>query len=228
MANELAIENFVDFSENFIRQQNLLPKENFDLPEMDQNFVKEVLEELEKSSTNDSNDLKQLEQSCNDIFYSDMEDENKAKILEKFLVQTCKQKICQSPMLLFYVAWTFHQFDQHKLVVKLCQEYEFPNYLHKIMQLLWDDSQEILEKIKKKKFQMNSVQRFRLRKKHPYPANIWNGDQIKYGLSTAGKQTLVDFYDNVSKKPTRKEKEILAKKIGISLRVGSFLVLFNK
>lgn len=195
---------------------NVLPI--YDVEEI--KIINELPKNNDNQTQNDSKNLEQIEQNCLDIFVANIEDECKASLLEKNLLQLDKQQIFTSPMLLFYAAWLLHQYGQHKLVLKICRENQFPDYLHQTMQILWDESVEILELAKKNKFTLSSVQRFRLRKKFLYPKNIWNGHPIKYGMTDVSKEMLIDYYNNISKKPNKIAKEILAQKIGKSVGVG--------
>lgn len=175
------------------------------------------------ASTIFKDNLTKLEKQIETIFADNIDSRLKVERMEQLWNNA---DIESSPKLKYYFAWTCFIKGHYSLVIRLCQSESFPNYLHQSMQTLWDESYQMLELNKKNKTHLNSVQRFRLRKKHPYPKTIWNGIPIKYGMSNKDKQTLINYYEQVNKKPSKAEKEHLAKMINKDLIIGQFFLYF--
>lgn len=201
--------------------------------EIESNFNIDVLLSENENSTESADNLNTLEfknsftkieQKLDAIFSKKINDNLKVKQMENLFT---KSNIKQSSKISYYYAWTCFIKGDYDLVIKICLMNSFPDYLHEKMQHLWKQSQEMLELVRKKKKKLTSLQRFRLIQKYPYPRTIWNGVRIKYGMPEASKQFLINFYENINKKPTKKEKEQLAKVIGKSVRVGKFNFKFN-
>ncbi|KPM05659.1 hypothetical protein QR98_0041250 [Sarcoptes scabiei] len=153
-------------------------------------------------------------------FYEKKQFENLAKFLRNDHID---QRIHFDPIVRFYkIVVLFHlECDYRKAIEMIERSIEFPIELHRDLQKIWNDSHNKLEmKRRNCSTKLSAVQSFRLRHKHIYPKTIWDGNIIKYGMSVEGRKILIDFYDNVSKKPNQEQREMLARKANTSIKNG--------
>lgn len=90
-----------------------------------------------------------------------------------------------------------------------------PERLHEQFQEIW--LQTIYQQASKQRRGkvLNAVDRYRLRKRHPYPATIWNGDVARHLFKESSRSTLHEFYEK-NPYPTPDEKRQLARDAKLS------------
>lgn len=86
------------------------------------------------------------------------------------------------------------------------------------LQAIWDECHYRLFEQEKGKYPQE-VQRFRIRKRHIYPASIWNGDKFKYSFTLKDREVMEKYFKR-NPKPNRKVKEELAEKTNLTVQQG--------
>ena len=84
------------------------------------------------------------------------------------------------------------------------------------MRDLWWDSvyQNHMFKTQKK---LTPMIRYRLRKRHPLPKTIWNGEQTSYNLKQSARDYLIRYYEQ-NQYPTATERRIIARDTGMEFK----------
>ena len=87
--------------------------------------------------------------------------------------------------------------------------------VQEIRDLWWDSVyQNHLNKTQKK---LTPMIRYRLRKRHPLPKTIWNGEQTSYNLKQSARDYLVNYYEK-NQYPTATERRIIARDTGMEFK----------
>ena len=90
-----------------------------------------------------------------------------------------------------------------------------PDRLHEQFQELWTETIYLQASAKRGGKILNAVDRYRLRKRKPFPRNIWNGEHSRHLFRESSRTILQDFYDT-NPYPTPEEKRELARKSQLS------------
>ena len=90
-----------------------------------------------------------------------------------------------------------------------------PERLHEQFQELWTDTIYRQASVQRGGKVLNAVDRYRLRKRKPFPQSIWNGDHSRHLFKESSRSILQDFYDS-NPYPTPEEKRELARKSQLS------------
>ena len=72
-----------------------------------------------------------------------------------------------------------------------------------------------MEEVRLKKA-LGAVDKFRIRKKWPPPATIWDGEPIKKGYKVRSRDIMKNFYED-NKYPSLNQRRILAQKTGLNV-----------
>lgn len=115
----------------------------------------------------------------------------------------------------------FHEGNYEQVISMLSDlsmQYRMAECYHRELQSIWDECHYKLFERDKGKYPQE-VQRFRIRKKHTYPACIWNGDKFKYSFTLKDRE-IMEKYFRKNPKPNRKTKEELAEKTHLTVQQG--------
>ena len=97
-----------------------------------------------------------------------------------------------------------------------------PERLHEEFQELWTETIYRQASAQRKGKVLNAGDRYRLRKRKPFPLTIWNGDQSRYLFKESSRSLLQEFFDK-NPYPTPEEKRDLTRKSQLSYsQVSSF------
>ncbi|XP_063429128.1 homeobox protein SIX4-like isoform X1 [Mytilus trossulus] len=108
----------------------------------------------------------------------------------------------------------FHRGSYRELYV-IVESHKFDESNHSFLQDLWYKS-HYMEAQKIRGRPLGAVDKYRLRRKHPLPKTIWDGEETVYCFKEKSRQALKDCYKN-NRYPTPDEKRNLAKKTGLTL-----------
>ena len=107
-----------------------------------------------------------------------------------------------------------HLQGDHKKVMELIATNYFTPTHHDTLQELWLSAVYGFAKLRRGK-PPNAVDRYRLRKKYPFPATVWDGERTLYCYKQSARDQLEDFYQR-NKYPTPLEKRELSEKCDLS------------
>ena len=108
----------------------------------------------------------------------------------------------------------FHRGSYRELYV-IIESHKFNESNHSFLQDLWYKS-HYMEAQKIRGRPLGAVDKYRLRRKHPLPKTIWDGEETVYCFKEKSRQALKDCYKS-NRYPTPDEKRNLAKKTGLTL-----------
>lgn len=108
----------------------------------------------------------------------------------------------------------FHRGAYRELYV-IVESHKFDESNHSFLQDLWYKA-HYMEAQKIRGRPLGAVDKYRLRRKHPLPKTIWDGEETVYCFKEKSRQALKDCYKN-NRYPTPDEKRNLAKKTGLTL-----------
>lgn len=89
-----------------------------------------------------------------------------------------------------------------------------PRYHNELQQMWFRAHYREAEKIRGRA--LGAVDKYRLRKKHPLPKTIWDGEETVYCFKERSRNALKECYER-NRYPTPDEKRALAKKTGLTL-----------
>lgn len=108
----------------------------------------------------------------------------------------------------------YHRGLFHELYA-LLETHCFSLKYHTELQSLWFKAHyKEAEKVRGRP--LGAVDKYRLRKKHPLPKTIWDGEETVYCFKEKSRNALKDCYTR-NRYPTPDEKKTLAKKTGLTL-----------
>lgn len=108
----------------------------------------------------------------------------------------------------------YHRGLFHELYA-LLETHCFSLRYHTELQSLWFKAHyKEAEKVRGRP--LGAVDKYRLRKKHPLPKTIWDGEETVYCFKEKSRNALKDCYTR-NRYPTPDEKKTLAKKTGLTL-----------
>ena len=108
----------------------------------------------------------------------------------------------------------FHN-EAYTDVYNILERNHFSQDNHVHLQQMWFKSHYLeAEKIRGRK--LGAVDKYRLRKKHPLPRSIWDGEETVYCFKERSRNALKECYLK-NRYPTPDEKKSLAKKTGLTL-----------
>ena len=90
-----------------------------------------------------------------------------------------------------------------------------PERLHEEFQELWTETIYRQASAQRRGKVLNAVDRYRLRKRKPFPRTIWNGDQSRHLFKESSRSLLQEFFDK-NPYPTPEEKRDLTSKSQLS------------
>ncbi|KAK3599175.1 hypothetical protein CHS0354_041015 [Potamilus streckersoni] len=108
----------------------------------------------------------------------------------------------------------FHKGSFRELYAIL-ESHTFDSSNHSFLQNLWYKA-HYLEAQKIRGRPIGAVDKYRLRRKHPLPKTIWDGEETVYCFKEKSRQALKECYKQ-NRYPTPDEKRNLAKKTGLTL-----------
>ena len=108
----------------------------------------------------------------------------------------------------------FHRGNFRELYAIL-DSHTFDGASHAALQQMWYKA-HYLEAQKIRGRPLGAVDKYRLRRKHPLPKTIWDGEETVYCFKEKARQALLDCYKQ-NRYPTPDEKRALAKKTGLTL-----------
>lgn len=108
-----------------------------------------------------------------------------------------------------------------KSLYELMEKNKFDTQHHPELQRLWWESHyRESEQIRGRS--LGAVDKYRIRKKHPLPEGIWDGEETIYCFKERSRNTLKNCYQR-NRYPTPDEKRLLAKRTGLTLtQVGNW------
>uniref|UniRef100_A0AC35TU02 Homeobox domain-containing protein n=1 Tax=Rhabditophanes sp. KR3021 TaxID=114890 RepID=A0AC35TU02_9BILA len=83
------------------------------------------------------------------------------------------------------------------------------------LQMIWYEAKYAESEFRKQK-PLGPVEKYRLRKKHPFPSTIWDGQETVYSFKTNSRSALRAFYDQ-NKYPNTEDKRQIAKMTGLKV-----------
>ncbi|CDW57014.1 homeobox protein SIX4 [Trichuris trichiura] len=101
-----------------------------------------------------------------------------------------------------------------KEIYRILSSNNFDSDCHSELQEIWWQAHYMeLEQFRCRP--LGAVEKYRLRKKHPPPATIWDGEETVYSFKENSRQLLKQFYGE-NKYPTAEEKKVIADKCGLN------------
>ena len=107
-----------------------------------------------------------------------------------------------------------HLQGDHKRVMEMIATNCFSPKHHDTLQELWLSAVYGFAKLRRGK-PPNAVDRYRLRKKYPFPATVWDGERTLYCYKQSARDQLEEFYQR-NKYPTPLEKKELSERCDLS------------
>lgn len=104
--------------------------------------------------------------------------------------------------------------EHYKELFELLENHKFSPVYHAELQKLWF-SAHYKEAEKLKARDLGAVDKYRLRKKHPLPPGIWDGEEYVYCFKTKSRDALKNAYKN-NKYPSPEDKKELARVTGLT------------
>lgn len=104
--------------------------------------------------------------------------------------------------------------EDYEGVLKILGSHSYDRSNHEQLQHLWLAAIYGRESVMKRK-KLTAVDRYRLRKRNPFPASIWEGEKTIYCLRKSARDELTSFFDQNSY-PTPNEKRRLANSCGLT------------
>ena len=120
----------------------------------------------------------------------------------------------EDPALLF--ARCLYQNQRYPEFQQFISTTNFPQSAVQELRDLWLDSvyQNHVNKTQKK---LTPMIRYRLRKRHPLPKTIWNGEQTSYNLKQSARDYLIRYYEQ-NQYPTAVERRIISRDTGMEFK----------
>lgn len=117
-----------------------------------------------------------------------------------------------------HVAFTRSDF---KTLYEILETYKFDANHHQQLQRFWYEA-HYRESERLRGRPLGAVDKYRIRKKHPLPRGIWDGEETVYCFKERSRNTLKTCYSG-NKYPSPEQKRALAKKTGLTLtQVGNW------
>lgn len=111
--------------------------------------------------------------------------------------------------------------NDFKSLYELLEQNKFETEFHVELQRFWWES-HYKESERLRGRSLGAVDKYRIRKKHPLPPGIWDGEETIYCFKERSRNTLKNCYQR-NRYPTPDEKRLLAKKTGLTLtQVGNW------
>lgn len=108
-----------------------------------------------------------------------------------------------------------------KTLYEILENFKFEPEYHLELQRFWYEA-HYRESERLRGRTLGAVDKYRIRKKHPLPKGIWDGEEMIYCFKERSRNTLRNCYMR-NKYPTPEEKKALAKKTGLTLtQVGNW------
>ncbi|KAL5259348.1 hypothetical protein ACHWQZ_G009705 [Mnemiopsis leidyi] len=107
-----------------------------------------------------------------------------------------------------------HLQADHKRVMEMIATNCFSSTHHDMLQELWLSAVYGFAKSRRGKAP-NAVDRYRLRKKYPFPATVWDGERTLYCYKQSARDQLEEFYQQ-NKYPTPLEKKELSERCDLT------------
>lgn len=110
---------------------------------------------------------------------------------------------------------------EFKVLYEILENNKFEQDYHLELQRFWWESHyQESERVRGRS--LGAVDKYRIRKKHPLPKGIWDGEEMVYCFKERSRNTLKLCYQR-NRYPTPDEKRALAKKTGLTLtQVGNW------
>lgn len=117
--------------------------------------------------------------------------------------------------------YVLQQYDrqQYENVIQLIKRFNFNEKDHHEMQHLWDKAHINIWEQQTGKL-VSSVQKFRLRKRNPYPPTIWDGDSCYYGIKQTVRDMLMEEFVK-DPNPDKDKLKMISLKTGFPYNKGS-------
>lgn len=108
-----------------------------------------------------------------------------------------------------------------KLLYDILKNNKFePDHHLELQRFWWESHYQESERLRGRS--LGAVDKYRIRKKHPLPRGIWDGEETIYCFKERSRNTLKHCYQR-NRYPTPDEKRALAKKTGLTLtQVGNW------
>eukprot|EP00116_Pleurobrachia_bachei_P006326 sb/3466588/ len=106
---------------------------------------------------------------------------------------------------------SFHEFQQ----LVTCNT--FPRDCQAELRDLWWESVYNNHMVKTSSTKLSSMQKYRLRKRHPLPRTIWDGEATSYNLRVSSREYLLTYYEK-NPFPTADERRTIARETGSSYK----------
>ncbi|KAI6213913.1 Homeobox domain-containing protein [Aphelenchoides besseyi] len=156
---------------------------------MDESYVKQMCEEVEK--------------------------EKNVDLLRSFLGKLNLSKHRQSDYVFKSLCVLHYHQEEFDKLYQLIQRHQFDTDYHKPLQDLWHEAH--YREMKKSRIrELDPVTRYRVRKKHPFPPTIWDGESTSYCFKKRDRKVLKDAY-MMNSMPSQTEKNILAQRTSLSV-----------
>ncbi|KAI6233559.1 Homeobox protein SIX1-like [Aphelenchoides fujianensis] len=105
--------------------------------------------------------------------------------------------------------------NEFKELYKLIEEHPFPIEYHKQLQDIWNAA-HYKETEKTRSRDLDPVTRYRVRRKHPFPRTIWDGEGTSYCFKKRDRKILKEAYIR-NNMPSQADKQALAQRTQLSI-----------
>uniref|UniRef100_A0A914EC57 Homeobox domain-containing protein n=1 Tax=Acrobeloides nanus TaxID=290746 RepID=A0A914EC57_9BILA len=120
-----------------------------------------------------------------------------------------------SSVLRAYLYALFHM-QKFEDLFSLMAQSRFDEKYFEELKLLWYEARYAEDQQRKKK-ELGPVDKYRLRKKHPPPRSIWDGQEVIYSFKENSRMTLRSFYKR-NKYPSPEEKREILRQTGLKIQ----------
>ena len=135
-------------------------------------------------------------------------------LLCRFIYSLPEQRVMSESVLKATALVAFHR-RNYTQVYKILESNQFSQRFHRDLQEMWCNS-HYLEQEKTRGRKLGAVDKYRLRKKFPFPKTIWDGEETIYCFKERARAALREMYLK-NKYPNPTEKKNLAKSTGLTL-----------
>ncbi|KAI6200202.1 Six-type transcription factor 1/2b [Aphelenchoides besseyi] len=155
-------------------------------------------------------DASYVKQICEEV-----ENTKDVELLISFLGKLNLTKHQQSDYVLKSLCVLHYHQDHFEKLYQVIQGHQFDTEYHKPLQDIWHEA-HYREMKKSRSRELDPVTRYRVRKKHPFPPTIWDGESTSYCFRKRDRKVLKDAY-MVNSMPSQNEKNILAQRTSLSV-----------
>ncbi|XP_067122102.1 homeobox protein SIX6-like [Centruroides vittatus] len=164
-------------------------------------------------ATNSTYSLEQISCVC-DVLLESGEIQQLKNFLCSQRLNESSNKTCNQSILRAQAAVAYH-LGNYKELYSILENNTFDPRYHKKLQDWWHEAHyHEAEYIKGKS--LGAVDKYRVRRKFPFPRTIWDGDEINYCFKEKSRKILKEYYRQ-NHYPNLNEKSVLSEKTGLTL-----------